>query len=82
MVRFTGPPDAVYARVADHPAMTEWVPLRDYVGFMGVQPDAAGGGGDFVFREYFRVDGTSADFRQAQVPTAEQPKPVRGSDRD
>lgn len=119
VVRFTGPPDAVFARVADHPAMTEWVPLlktvqvtqprplppgqsmvgtirvltlrgavtiqeevvywdppqgyayttqgklwplRDYVGFMGVQPDADGGRGDFVFREYFRVDGALRRF--------------------
>ena len=30
-------------------------PLRDYVGFMSVQ--AAAGGGAFVFREYFRLDG-------------------------
>ena len=59
---------------------------------MGVQPDAVGGGGDFVFREYFRVDGALRRFlvsrgivmlgTRAQVPTAEQPKPVRGSDRD
>ena len=112
VVRFTGPPDAVFAQVADHLAMTKWVPLLkavqviqpgplppgqstigttrvltlrgrvtieeevvhwdpphsyayttqgklwplwDYVGFMGVQP-AAGGGGNFVFREYFGVD--------------------------
>jgi hypothetical protein len=128
VVRFTGPPDAVFARVADHPAMTEWVPLLKTVqvtqprplppgqsmigtirvlALMGVQPDGDGGGGSFVFREYFRVDGalrrflvsrgivmlgtralrnlssliggTSADFRQAQVPNAEQPNPVRGS---
>ncbi len=33
-------------------------PLRDYVGYMGVQAAAgAGGGGDYVFREYFTVDG-------------------------
>ncbi len=31
-------------------------PLRDYVGFMGVQA-ATGGGGTFLFREYFCVDG-------------------------
>ncbi len=30
-------------------------PLRNYVGFMGVQ--AAAGGGVFLFREYFFVDG-------------------------
>ena len=29
---------------------------------MGVQPDADGGGGDFVFREYFRVDGALRRF--------------------
>jgi hypothetical protein len=30
--------------------------MRSYVGFMGVQA-ADGGGGDFLFREYFCVDG-------------------------
>jgi hypothetical protein len=113
IIRFGGSPDAVFARIANHPAMTDWVPLlktvqvshpkpvppgesmvgttrvlalrggvtireeivywdpprcyayttegkrwpmRNYVGFMGVQT-AAGGGGDFLFREYFCVDG-------------------------
>jgi Polyketide cyclase / dehydrase and lipid transport len=113
VIRFTGSPDAVFARIADHAAMTDWVPLlktvqvshpkplpsgestvgtarvlalrggvtireevvywdpprcyaytaggkhwpmRDYVGFMGVQA-GAGGGGAFLFREYFCVDG-------------------------
>ena len=112
-IRFAGSPDAVFARVADHVAMTDWVPLlktirlshpeplppgesmvgtarvlalrggvtlreevvywdpprcyaytaegkhwplQNYVGFMGVQA-AAGDGGAFLFREYFRVDG-------------------------
>lgn len=33
-------------------------PLRDYVGFMGVQAAADGGaGGTFSFREYFWVEG-------------------------
>ena len=27
MIRFAGSPDAVFARIADHPAMTDWVPL-------------------------------------------------------
>jgi len=115
VIRFAGSPDAVFARIANHPAMTDWVPLlktvqvshpkplppgesmigttrvlalrggvrireeivywdpphcyayttegkrwplRKYVGFMGVQPAADGGGGNFVFREYFCVDGT------------------------
>ncbi len=41
-------------------------PLRDYVGFMGVQAAADGGaGGTFVFREYFCVEGT---LRRALVP--------------
>jgi hypothetical protein len=31
-------------------------PLRDYVGFMSVQA-AAGSGGAFLLREYFRVEG-------------------------
>ena len=113
LIRFAGSPDTVFARIADHPAMTDWVPLlktvqvshpkllppgasmvgtarvlalrggvtireevvywdpprcyayttegkhwpmRNYVGFMGVQA-AAGGGGVFLLREYFRVDG-------------------------
>ena len=29
--------------------------MRNYIGFMGVQ--AAPGGGDFLFREYFNIDG-------------------------
>ena len=33
-------------------------PLRDYVGFMGVQ--ATAGGGALVFREYFRIEGNAA----------------------
>ena len=113
VIRFAGSPDAVFARITDHVAMTDWVPLlktvqvshpkplppgesmlgtarvlalrggviireevvhwdpprgyayttegkpwpmRDYVGFMGVQ-GAAAGGGAFLFREYFCVDG-------------------------
>jgi hypothetical protein len=113
VIRFTGSPDPVFARIADHAAMTDWVPLlktvqvshpkplppgesmagtarvmalrggviireevvywdpprcyaytttgkhwplRDYVGFMGVQA-AAGGGGAFLLRGYFRVEG-------------------------
>ena len=113
VIRFAGLPDAVFAQITDHAAMTGWVPLlksvqvsqptplppgesmagtarvlalrggviireevvywdpphcyayttegrrwplRNYVGFMGVQ-DAAGGGGVFLFREYFSVDG-------------------------
>jgi hypothetical protein len=120
-IRFTAPPEAVFARIANHTAMTDWVPLlktvqitqpkplppgqsmtgtarvlalhggvtvreeivywnpphgyayttegkrwplRDYVGFMGVQA-AAGGGGEFLFREYFNVDGA---VRRALVP--------------
>ena len=112
VIRFTGSPDAVFAQIADHMAMTNWVPLlktvqvshpeplppnestvgttrilalrggvilreevvywdpprcyayttqgkcwpmRNYVGFMGVQ--ATAGGGAFIFREYFCVDG-------------------------
>jgi Polyketide cyclase / dehydrase and lipid transport len=112
VVRFAGSLDAVFTRIANHAAMTDWVPLlktvqvshpkslppgesmvgtarvlslrggviireevvywdsprcyayttegkrwplRDYVGFMGVQE--APGGGAFVFREYFCVDG-------------------------
>lgn len=115
LIRFAGSPEEVFARVANHPAMTEWVPLlktvqvshpqplapgesmvgtsrvlalrggvtvreeivywnpphgyayttegklwplRNYVGFMGVQAAAGdGGGGNYVFREYFSVDG-------------------------
>jgi hypothetical protein len=114
VIRFTGSPDAVFARITDHAAMTDWVPLlttvqvshpeplppgrsmigtarvlnlrggvsvreeivywdpphsyayttegkrwplQNYVGFMSVQA-TADGGGDFVFREYFRIDGT------------------------
>lgn len=114
VIRFAGPPDAVFARIANHAEMTDWVPLlktvqvshpeplspgesmigtarvlalrggitvreeivywdpphsyayttegkrwplRNYVGFMGVQAAADSGGGTFVFREYFRVDG-------------------------
>lgn len=121
VIRFAGSPDAVFARVADHVAMTDWVPLlktvqvsdpkpllpgesmvgtarvlalrggvtireevvywdpprcyayttegkrwpmRDYVGFMGVE-GAVGGGGAFLFREYFCVDGP---LRRALVP--------------
>jgi Polyketide cyclase / dehydrase and lipid transport len=121
VIRFAGSPDAVFARITNHPAMTDWVPLlktvqvshpepvppgesmagtarvlalrggvtvreeivywdpphgyayttegkrwplHDYVGFMGVQA-AAGGGGDFLFREYFNVDGA---VRRALVP--------------
>jgi hypothetical protein len=113
VIRFPGSPDPVFARIADHAAMTDWVPLlktvqvwhpkplppgqsmagtarvlalrggvtireeiiywdpprcyayttegkrwplRDYVGFMGVQ--AGTGGGTFLFREYFRIEGT------------------------
>jgi Polyketide cyclase / dehydrase and lipid transport len=113
LIRFTGSPDAVFAQIANHSAMTDWVPLlktvrvsqpkplppgesmigttrlltlrggitvreeivywdpphgyayttegkywplRNYVGFMSVRGVA--GGGDFVFREYFRIDGT------------------------
>ena len=112
VIRFAGSPDAVFARIANHAAMTDWVPLlktvqvshpkplppgesmvgtarvlalrggvtvreeivhwdpprcfayttegkrwplRNYVGFMGVQ--ASSGGGAFLFREYFCVDG-------------------------
>jgi len=116
LIRFAGSPDPVFARIADHAAMTDWVPLlktvqvshpkllppgqstagtarvlalrggviireevvywdpprcyayttegkhwplRDYLGFMGVQPATGGGaGGTFVFREYFCVEGT------------------------
>src|ERR1700730_6040505 len=114
LIRFRGSPDLVFARIADHAAMADWVPLlktvqvwhpkplprgqsmagtarvlalrggvtvreevvywdpprcyaytaegqhwplRDYVGFMGVQAAAGGGGGVFLFREYFCVDG-------------------------
>jgi hypothetical protein len=114
LIRFAGSADVVFAQVANHSLMTDWVPLlktvqvsqpqplppgesmigttrrltlrggitmreeivywdpphgyayttegkywplRDYLGFMSVQP-AAGGGGDFIFREYFRVGGT------------------------
>ena len=114
VIRFPGPPDSVFARIADHAAMTDWVPLvktvqishpkplppgesmagtarvlalrggvtireevvywdpprcyayttegkrwpmRNYVGFMGVQAAAGGGGGVFLFREYFCVEG-------------------------
>lgn len=112
VIRFAGSPDTVFAQIANHPAMTDWVPLlktvqvthpkplppgesmvgttrvlalrggvtiqeeivywdqphcyayttqgkrwpmRNYVGFMGVQ--ATDGGGVFLFREYFCVDG-------------------------
>lgn len=112
VIRFAGSPDAVFAQIADHAAMTGWVPLlktvqishpkplppgesmagtarvlalrggvtireevvywdpprcyayttegkrwpmRNYLGFMGVQAEA--GGGAFLFREYFCVDG-------------------------
>ena len=115
LIQFAGSADAVFAQVANHSAMTDWVPLlktvqvsqpqplpagesmigttrrlnlrggitvreeivywdpphgyayttegkywplRNYVGFMSVQPAAGGSGGDFVFREYFRVGGT------------------------
>lgn len=27
VIRFAGSPDAVFARIADHPAMTDWIPL-------------------------------------------------------
>jgi hypothetical protein len=27
VIRFPGPPDPVFARIADHVAMTDWVPL-------------------------------------------------------
>ena len=27
LIPFTGPPDAVFARITDHLAMTDWVPL-------------------------------------------------------
>jgi hypothetical protein len=115
VIRFPGSPDPVFVRIADHAAMTDWVPLlktvqvwhpkplppgqsmagtarvlalrggviireelvywdpprcyayttegqrwplRDYVGFMGVQAAAGGcGGGTFLFREYFCVEG-------------------------
>jgi hypothetical protein len=113
MIRFAGSPGDVFAQIADHPAMTGWVPLlktvqvshpqplppgesmigttrilvlrggvtvredivywdpprcfayttegkrwpmQNYVGFMGVQA-TAGGGGVFLFREYFSVEG-------------------------
>ena len=113
VIRFAGSPVAVFARIVNHSAMTEWVPLlkkvqvshprplgpgestigttrvltlhggvtvreeivywdpphgyayttegehwplRNYVGFMSVQA-AAGGGGNYLFREYFDVDG-------------------------
>jgi hypothetical protein len=114
VIRFSGSPDAVFTRISNHPAMTEWVPLlktvqvshpeplppgksmigttrlltlrggvtiqeeivhwdpphcyayttegkywplRNYVGFMGVQAANDGGGGNVVLREYFCVDG-------------------------
>ena len=115
VIRFPGSPDLVFARIADHAAMADWVPLlktvqvwhpkvlppgqsmagtarvlalrggviireevvywdpprcyayttegkrwplRDYVGFMGVQAAAGGGsGGTFLFKEYFCIEG-------------------------
>jgi Polyketide cyclase / dehydrase and lipid transport len=114
VIRFAGSPDPVFARIADHVAMTDWVPLlktvqvshpnplppgqsmagtsrvlalrggvtireevvywdpprcyayttegkhwplRDYVGLMGVQAATSGGGGTFLFREYFCIEG-------------------------
>ena len=55
-------------------------PLRNYIGLMDVQA-AAGGGGAFLFKEYFCVEGGAAagsaltghrDFGQAGVAQPEQ----------
>jgi hypothetical protein len=42
-IRFTGSPDAVFARVADHMAMTDWVPLLKTVRLSHPEPLPAGG---------------------------------------
>jgi hypothetical protein len=41
VIRFAG---AVFAQIANHPAMTKRWPMRNYVGFMGMQATAGGGG--------------------------------------
>ncbi len=114
VIRFARSPDAVFAQITNHTAMTGWVPLlktvqvshpkplpsgesmpgtsrlltlrggvtireevvywdpprcyayttegkhwpmRNLVGFMGVQASAGGSGGAFLFREYFDLEG-------------------------
>lgn len=112
-MKFTNPPEEVFALLADHKGMTQWLPLlkkvtvthpkplapgestvgtarkmvfeggitlvetvvlwnpplcyaydtkgehfplENYIGFMGVEPNKTGGG-KFIFREYFDVQG-------------------------
>lgn len=120
-MKFTDPPEKVFALLADHKGMTQWLPLlkkvtvthtqevapgesavgtarkmefeggitlvetvvfwnpplcyaydtkgkvfplQNYIGFMGVEPNKKGGG-KFIFREYFDVQGR---VKQAILP--------------
>ena len=75
VIRFPGPPDSVFARIADHAAMTDWVPLLKTVQISHPKPlppgeSMVGTARVLALRNLSKlIGGTSVEFRHVPART-------------